>query len=406
MTLCVVLQRIQPLRINWDRVLRAHTQVVFLHIQRDTDEISRFEGCRAIEVTDYSADRITELIRTLASEAGVECREVKLCTNDEYCLELCGHLREVLGIPGACRGDVLPFTDKLEMKQRLRAAGLQVPRFVAFDVAEYERSPGEYVSGVGNLLGFPLIAKPARGANNRDVELLTGDSELNGWCRRRARTGAFQLEEYIAGTLYHCNTIINDARVRTIQVGEYLWPCLDYAGGRPIGSITLDESDELYRRIQQLNVDVLAVLQPPQPCVTHLEVFRTPDDDLVFLEVAARAPGALVSEMCERRTGVHLVETALRLQMGIATEPPARRGLHCGWACFPCQEGIVAELSEPDVKCDHHIHWKAPIGTRYLRDDDAVVCEILFWNEDRKIVQRDAEYLRHWEPTLQRSFER
>jgi biotin carboxylase len=284
------------------------------------------------------------------------------------------------------------------MKQRLQQAGVRVPRYLPFDPAAFSAAPDRYVAAVGAELGWPVVAKPARGANNRQVELLARPAELHDWCRNHPDGDAFQIEEHIQGVLYHCNAITHAGETPVLQVGEYLWPCLEFGSGRPIGSVTLAESGELFQRIRRFNARVLGVLQPPQPCVTHLEVFRTPEEELVFLEVAARAPGALVSEMCERRTGVHLLEANLRLQMGSAPEPASPTGPHCGWAWFPSRRGTVVALQAPSLPCASELRWHAKPGMRYMSDSPSPVLEVLFWHADRRQVRHAAAVLRQCQP--------
>lgn len=401
MTLSIVLQQIQPLRVNWERLLQPDESVVVLCHRRDAVELpAACSQLRVVEVADFSLENLAALIRDLATEATLAPSQLRICTHDEYCLQLGGSLRQALKIPGPRRDDFVPFTDKLEMKNRLQQAGVRVPRFLPFDAAAFASRPEQYVAEVCSALGLPMIVKPVQGANNREVQLLGSSQELHQWCGAAGRTSSFQFEEYIDGALYHCNSVVRHGGIQLIQVCQYLGPCLDFSRGRPIGSITLDEENELVPRIRRLNDQVLRALRPPEPCVTHLELFRTPADELVFLEVAARAPGALVSAMCQRRTGVHLLETSLRLQMGTAGELPLAVGPHCGWAWFPCRRGTVAKLNEPDLRCACHVRWNALLGTQYPVDGDSVVCEVLFWHKDRRLVQRDADYLRQWQPTL------
>jgi hypothetical protein len=48
------------------------------------------EKSQAVEVKDYSLDHLAGLIHRLARKEAAVAHEVRLCTNDEYCLELCG----------------------------------------------------------------------------------------------------------------------------------------------------------------------------------------------------------------------------------------------------------------------------------------------------------------------------
>ena len=93
MTLYVILQRIQPLHLNWDRVVSPNARLIVLHspggieLQRDCMVL------RAVQVHDYSLGNIVEMLRSISRDEAVECSAIRLCTNDEYCLELCVSIR-------------------------------------------------------------------------------------------------------------------------------------------------------------------------------------------------------------------------------------------------------------------------------------------------------------------------
>ena len=80
----------------------------------------------------------------------------------EPCVLLAASLRERLGIPGMSRDTVLGFRDKTLMKERLRAAGVRVPRFARVQSAAEVHAAAE-------AIGYPVVIKPIAGAGSADT---------------------------------------------------------------------------------------------------------------------------------------------------------------------------------------------------------------------------------------------
>src|SRR6185436_18690782 len=84
---------------------------------------------------------------------------------------LAARLRQRWGVPGMSVDTVRGFRDKELMKQRIRAAGLRVPRSRRVHTAVEVRSAAEEI-------GYPLILKPIAGAGCADTYHVRSKQEL------------------------------------------------------------------------------------------------------------------------------------------------------------------------------------------------------------------------------------
>src|SRR5450432_300643 len=86
----------------------------------------------------------------------------RVLANWEVLVTLAARMRERWGLPGMSPDTVHGFRDKEVMKERVRAAGLRVPRSRRVKTEQELRAAAEYI-------GMPLIVKPIAGAGSADT---------------------------------------------------------------------------------------------------------------------------------------------------------------------------------------------------------------------------------------------
>src|SRR5690606_7164202 len=128
----------------------------------------------------------------------------------------------------------------------------------------------------------------------------------------------FIAEEYIDGVLYHIDTCVSQGKTTFMQICQYSCPNAELLQGKVLGSLPLLESNEVYKKLRQFAQQVLDCLKIDN-MVNHMEVFIA-NDEVCFLEIAARPPGGLISKMHEMNTGVNLVDQAFLLQAGFTPD--------------------------------------------------------------------------------------
>lgn len=199
-------------------------------------------------------------------------------------LETAAALRELLGVSGPRPEDIARVRDKVPMKQLVASAGLRVPRFV-------EAREPEQVRRLAAECGFPVVLKPRDGSGSQGIYLINSPGSLEETLALPLEN--YVCEEFVSGTMYQVDGVIQDGTVRVLRAFRLLNTCLDYALGDSFGSVAADDP-ELERRLTGYSEVVLSALGV-RSSVFHLEVFTVDPtgpgeyDGLVFLEVAARA---------------------------------------------------------------------------------------------------------------------
>lgn len=330
------------------------------------------DGVSVERLPDDAADRL----RAASREGPVE-----VVTNDEYCLRRCAGLRAAIGLPPRLPADLDAWNDKVCMKERLQAAGIATPEFVPLDPV-----PGPPAGlPAADRVGLPLVVKPRREANNRGIRVLRTRAELAAWLEEHAGRPGWEAESFVEGRLHHANALVVDGSVAPVQVGTYTAPLLALNAGRPAGGVTLPEDHPGAAAGRSLNARVVAALGGRGSFVVHTEFFVTPAGEAVFLEAAARAPGALVPEMAEVHAGVHLERASFLLQAGEEVPPPRPSGRHAAWLWFPEPDA----LPEPEavgrrLRSPHTLEVQR-VGPYFTP------LALLAWNADHGCLLRDLD---------------
>jgi biotin carboxylase len=258
-------------------------------------------------------------VQELAGQPGVE-----VVTNDESCLEECSRLRAAAGRPAIPLDQLRAYMDKVELKTRLAAAGLAVPRFAVLE-------PGRAsADDVASSVGMPAVVKPRRGAYNIGVEAVVTADELRDWLARHGDEAGWHVESFARGALFHANALVRGGRITPVVVGAYTGPPLAVMRGASLGSVTLPPQHPLSAVGFDVVRRVVAALGADGEFVVHVEFFFD-GEEAVVIDVAARAPGGLVSDVAALATGVNLEEASFRLQAGREVAEPAATGLSAAW---------------------------------------------------------------------------
>lgn len=314
------------------------------------------DGATEVHVRDSLAhDDLLPLVREIADRHGTP---EAVFGQSEYDILTAARLSAALGVPGGYGLDLVErFKDKPAMKSAVGAAGLRVPRFLRLDDAP---SAEAVVDALG---GLPLVLKPRAAAGSQGVTVVHSADEL-----RDALTGvdpeAYECEEYVEGDIFHVDGVRRSGRLHFVTASQYVHTCLDYAHGRPLGSVLLDpgpERDELTtfadRCLRALGL---------RDGAFHLEAIRRPGGELVFLEVGLRPGGAQVPFLHVDLYGIDLFAEAFRAALGLPplwqpSEPVGPRS--GGWLIYPAPRelpGRVVARTSPRSAVPEVYHEELP----------------------------------------------
>ncbi|MEV0899870.1 ATP-grasp domain-containing protein [Actinoplanes sp. NPDC049802] len=278
---------------------------------------------RVADVNDFQA------LRTAVSEVAARVGPVDhLIALSEFTLEIAARVREDLGIPGPRPEEVAVYRDKVRMKEVLAAAGVRVPRFAA--CAGVEQSVT-----FAATVGYPVILKPVDGAASIGVHRVPDETALRALLAE-VDLDRYEIEEFITGAILHSDGFANESSGVELQVvSSYVNDCLGFGAGQPLGSVVMQRSP-LRERVEEFTRQCVAALGL-RAVPFHLELFRTPGDELVFLEVGGRVGGSEVPHLINRLFGANLYEAWLRALSGDRTfRLPEKTGDPSGgWLVVP-----------------------------------------------------------------------
>ncbi|MER6958024.1 ATP-grasp domain-containing protein [Streptomyces sp. NPDC000618] len=325
----------------------------------------------------------SKVIRSLAGVSPLE-----IVTNDEYCLITCAELRGEFGL--AARHPARPehYIDKVLMKEHLAAAGVRVPRFLPFP--DGVPNPETALESIVSRIGLPAVVKPRREANSRGVSILRSDAEMRSWVTEHQGELDWQVEEFLDGTFHHVNGVVTDGTTTPVQAGTYLGPLLDLPSGRRLGGWTIPYGSSLARRAHELNRAVVAALGDQGGFVVHTEFAVTRDDELVVVEVAARAPGALVSELARLHAGLNLEEVNFALQAGLPVPAPRPTGVEAAWVWVPVMPGERYRRTPPTTS-ERLVHVRKAAQQVHTGASGALGVSALLWSADPDVLAADVE---------------
>lgn len=320
--------------------------------------------------------------------------DVRLLCHDEYSLAKVAAVRELLGIPGPRPHQLAPFADKLTMKRNVAASGVDIPAHLRWRNERFQADPAGYLETVEEHVGLPCVVKPVDESGAVGVQKIQSRAGLWEWARTEP-PGQWEVDSLVTGTLYHVDSLVRDDQVLFAAVNEDLHPCADYAEGRLNASWTVDEDDPVHARLIAFNRQVLDALPKPDAGVFHHEIFRTPADELVFLEIAARPPAALIPHTSRIRFGFNIEEAHFRLQRGEQVMVPAARGPYAAYAFVPKVAGRLVERHRPDLSSDHRWQWNVEVGEEMAAPENIrdFAASVLLWSDSLEELTSDLRML-------------
>ncbi|HVJ89482.1 MAG TPA: hypothetical protein VM580_06730, partial [Labilithrix sp.] len=170
------------------------------------------------------------------------------------------------------------------------------------------------------------------------------------------------VEAFVPGEMLHVDGLVHRGEIVLTSVSRYVRGCLAFGRGESLISVQLDADNPLRERLAAFAQRVLRAMPLPELTPYHLEVFHTPDDRLVFCEIASRVSGGRLREVVLHTHGIDLGKTWVEWQLGLRSEIDApRRPSHvCGDAAIPPRAGRIqsfarsidiAGILDLDIQC-------------------------------------------------------
>lgn len=235
---------------------------------------------------------------------------------DEFDLENAAALREHVRVPGMGESATRDFRDKLAMRDRAARGGVLVPAYSRI----FHRDD---LRAFLDTTPPPWMIKPRTEASAVGIHRVESADAVSAILEQLGDRQSFHLiEQYIAGDVYHIDSIVDGGEVVFAEAHRYAAPPFDvmHAGGL-FSSRTLQRGTAEDTALREANRRVVAAMRIPRG-VLHTEFIRDADGRFWFVETAARVGGANIVETVEAATGVNLWREWARLEIASARGQP------------------------------------------------------------------------------------
>jgi len=249
----------------------------------------------------------------------------RVLANWEVLVMLAARMRERWGLPGMSPDTVRGFRDKELMKERVRAAGLRVPR------SRRVRTRGE-VYKAAEAIGLPLILKPIAGAGSADTYAVRTAAELEAALEATRGVPEASCEEYVEGEEFTFDTVSIDGKPAFENVAAYLPKPLEARSQEWVSPVIITVRDMDQRRLAagiELGRKVLTALRMGDG-FTHMEWFLTPKGEAVFGEIGCRPGGAHLVDQMNYTCDIDLFREWARVAAWKKFEAPTARKYNVG----------------------------------------------------------------------------
>ena len=262
-----------------------------------------------------------EYIRAITNIAG--SRKIdRLVGLDEFDVTTAARAREHLQLGGMTSSHALRFRDKLSMRNIADAAGIPCPEFTGvFNQKEIEdfleRVPPPWIVKPR----FEVSAFGIRKCETKEQvwQVLNDLDNRNNW---RDHPSQFILERFIAGNVYHVDSIVDGGKVLAAGVSKYGTPpfSVTHYGGVFTTSIVSYRAKER-KELEKLNQQLLSAFKYDRG-VSHAEFLHSEADGKFYLlEVACRVGGAYIANALEHACNFNLWREWAKLETATEDNP-------------------------------------------------------------------------------------
>lgn len=320
-------------------------------------------GCRVTLVTkekmleeDWPRDCLDELI-AVPNDAGPPLmidltafisRSLKVdrvVALEEFDVMTAALIREHFCLPGMSSSTAKTFRDKYRMAEAARAAGIVLPDYVPLintdEVREFmERVPPPWIIKPRSDVSAIGIRKV-----NQADEVWQIIGEMNERENLRERASYYLLAQFVAGEVFHVDSLVGSGRVLFAGANRYGRPPLEVAhGGGAYVSRTVAHRSEDERKLFVINRQLVKALKHERGAA-HAEFIKSDADGrFYFLEIAARVGGAYIADVLEAASGLNLWREWARMEV---TEGGSQRQEAGAGKKIAHAEGLRIKVKQP-----------------------------------------------------------
>jgi biotin carboxylase len=247
----------------------------------------------------YARDNAIDAILTLVSETGVP---------------VVAHVNQALGLPGTDVRLAHLATNKIAMRDALRAHGCPMPDYAGV---------GHYQDALHFMQGheLPIVIKPSDSSGQNGVTKITGEEQLEAAFAEAvsyASDGLAIVEEFFAGVEINITAIVNRGEIEILSLSERVTAEPPHFGIATHHVAPPALNDEQTARVKQAAICSIEAIGM-RDGIAYPQVLVN-GNQVSLVEIAARIPGGHMREVALYRSGIDMVDVAIHQATGTGFE--------------------------------------------------------------------------------------
>ncbi|WP_436889225.1 ATP-grasp domain-containing protein [Mammaliicoccus sciuri] len=280
----------------------------------------------------------------------------KIFSFEESTIILTGKLRDYLQLRGQKEEEAIRFRDKSVMKEGVKNS---------VKLAKYKKvSSITEINDYFKETEYPLVLKPLMGMTSHNTHIID-----NVFDKTFKYDHDFLVEQFIPySNMYHLNGIYYNNEIYFSQSFQYINSGLSYLDNKGFGSITIDPSSNIHKKLVLETDKVLKVLGRNQNIIFHCEWFLS-KNELIFCEIASRPPGGRIVNAIEHSFGINIIEEYMDLDILGYQNNDKLYNFKNYIAFYYIPPKIGRILKYPNLKIRNNIlDYKLNISNKYYRN--------------------------------------
>lgn len=323
---------------------------------------------------------VEDYIRAITNIAGAQPIH-RIVGLDEFDVLTAAKAREHLQLEGISGSYGLRFRDKLRMRNLASQTGIPCPEFIGvFNQNEINR----YL----RTTDAPWIVKPrtevsAFGIRKCETaeqvwQVLSDLDNRNTW---RDHPSQFLIERFIAGNVFHVDSVVNDGKIVAVGVNQYGTPpfTVSHQGG-VFTTFTVDYKSKERKTLEKLNKQLLKGFEFERG-VAHAEFLQSAETgEFYLLEVACRVGGAFIANVVEQAAGFNLWREWAKLETATKEnpyKPPKLRKDYAGIALCLAKEDTPDTSHYTDEEIVYRVTKPKHVGLIFYSSKKERIGELL-----------------------------
>ncbi|EIT84140.1 hypothetical protein A374_16884 [Fictibacillus macauensis ZFHKF-1] len=254
---------------------------------------------------ERSISEILRYVKEIINKSGkIDC----VISTHEHTILPAATIRTEFDIDGLKFDQAINLRDKNEMKSKIKMYGLPTPNFKLLEKSSLKHTIKDFIDQY-----HKVVIKPTNQAGSYNLLVSSDVEEATLHAEKLIKdSNKTAIEQYVDLPIMHFDGVFVNGEVEFLSVSKKIGNCYDYVYNRENLSTIIVTDRRIYALAKDYVTECLKALKV-ETMIFHLEVFNKDNEEFLFLEIAARYPGAGITKLIHKVFDFDMVKASFYL---------------------------------------------------------------------------------------------